>query len=119
MSCQPALLQQPAKPPIKYMYWLDYSSPRPSLLELSEQIGQMKAEIEKLIVQKKQIPYKIPLSKMPQDCRYNKLNQESKHLQNIIKKICYRAETASPSHFIWSSRIFHLILYLKITNYLL
>ena len=31
---------------------------------------------------------------MPLDTRYNKLKTESKHLQNIIKIICYRAETA-------------------------
>ncbi|GHT40177.1 hypothetical protein FACS189437_05420 [Bacteroidia bacterium] len=63
-------------------------------LELSEQIKQIEVEIEKLIAHRKQIPYKIPLSKMPEDTRYNKLNQESKHFQNIIKMICYRAETA-------------------------
>ncbi|GHT62338.1 hypothetical protein AGMMS50239_15390 [Bacteroidia bacterium] len=63
-------------------------------LELSEQIKQIEVEIEKLTTQRKQIPYKIPLSKMPEDSRYNRLNQESKHFQNIIKMICYRAETA-------------------------
>lgn len=31
---------------------------------------------------------------MPDHMRYNKLKTESKHLQNIIKIICYRAETA-------------------------
>ena len=31
---------------------------------------------------------------MPETVRYNKLKTESKHLQNIIKMICYRAETA-------------------------
>ena len=31
---------------------------------------------------------------MPEDTRYNRLHQESKTLQNIIKMICYRAETA-------------------------
>jgi hypothetical protein len=31
---------------------------------------------------------------MPEEFRYNKLNQESKHIQNIIKMICFRAETA-------------------------
>jgi hypothetical protein len=30
---------------------------------------------------------------MPQETRYNKLNRESKHLQNIVKMICFRAET--------------------------
>lgn len=31
---------------------------------------------------------------MPEQARYNKLKTESKHLQNIIKIICYRAETS-------------------------
>ena len=31
---------------------------------------------------------------MLEHARYNKLKTESKHLQNIIKIICYRAETA-------------------------
>jgi hypothetical protein len=31
---------------------------------------------------------------MPDETRYSKLNQESKYLTNIIKMICYRAETA-------------------------
>lgn len=40
------------------------------------------------------ITYKIPVSGMPLESRYTKLDQESKHLQNIVKMICYRAETA-------------------------
>ena len=31
---------------------------------------------------------------MPEDKRYNRLHLESKHFQNIIKMICYRAETS-------------------------
>ncbi len=31
---------------------------------------------------------------MPEHTRYNKLKTESKHLQNIIKIICYRAEAS-------------------------
>lgn len=34
------------------------------------------------------------VGQMPEELRYNKLKTESKHLQNIIKIICYRAETA-------------------------
>jgi uncharacterized protein YjgD (DUF1641 family) len=63
-------------------------------MKLAEEIEEIENEINSLIVSRKDIPYKIPLSKMPQDIRYNKLNQESKNLQNIIKIICYRAETA-------------------------
>jgi aminoglycoside phosphotransferase family enzyme len=31
---------------------------------------------------------------MPESTRYNKLEHESKLVQNIIKMLCYRAETA-------------------------
>ncbi len=31
---------------------------------------------------------------MPKQIRYNQLDGQSKHLQNIIKMICYRSETA-------------------------
>jgi hypothetical protein len=38
--------------------------------------------------------YKIPVAEIPLETKYSKLNQESKYLTNIIKMICYRAETA-------------------------
>jgi hypothetical protein len=63
-------------------------------LELREQIQQKESEINKLIEERKNIPYKIPVAQMPLQDRYVKLNQESKYLMNIIKMICYRAETA-------------------------
>ena len=63
-------------------------------LKHREKIEQMKSKVDTLIEQRKLIPYKITVAQMPEDIRYNKLNQESKHLQNIIKMICFRAETA-------------------------
>ena len=63
-------------------------------LELIEKIAQIEQEVEAMINKRKQIPYKIPISQMPESIRYNRLNKESKALQNIIKMICYRAETA-------------------------
>ena len=63
-------------------------------LKHSEEIKQMQSKVDTLIEQRKQIPYKISIAQMPEDIRYNKLHQESKHLQNIIKMICFRAETA-------------------------
>jgi hypothetical protein len=63
-------------------------------LTVIESIQQIDQQVTDLITQRKQIPYKIPLSQMPESTRYNQLNQESKMLQNIIKMICYRAETA-------------------------
>jgi hypothetical protein len=63
-------------------------------LELIEEIKLMEEQVEQLINKRKDIPYKIPLSQMPESIRYNQLNRESKALQNVIKMICYRAETA-------------------------
>jgi hypothetical protein len=63
-------------------------------LKLNEEITQIQSKIDELIAQRKKLPYKITIAQMPEEVRYNKLNQESKHLQNIIKMICFRAETA-------------------------
>jgi hypothetical protein len=63
-------------------------------LELKEQIQQVDTDINNLIKERKNTPYKIPVGKMPVQYRYSKLNQESKYLMNIVKMICYRAETA-------------------------
>ena len=63
-------------------------------LKLLEDIGGIEQEVDSLIQQRKQTPYKIPVSQMPESIRYNRLNKESKTLQNVIKMICYRSETA-------------------------
>jgi hypothetical protein len=47
--------------------------------------------------QRAQVTARIKLADMPNQVRYNKLKQESKMLLNIIKMICYRAETATAS----------------------
>jgi len=65
-----------------------------SRLELIEDIELIEQQVETMVSKRKEIPYKIPLSRMPEAIRYNRLNKESKALQNIIKMICYRAETA-------------------------
>ncbi|MDR0231692.1 MAG: hypothetical protein LBI82_06180 [Dysgonamonadaceae bacterium] len=63
-------------------------------LELTEEIHLIEQQVESEVNKRKEIPYKIPLSQMPESIRYNRLNKESKTLQNVIKMICYRAETA-------------------------
>jgi hypothetical protein len=63
-------------------------------LKVTEDIHCIQQEIESLVKQRSEIPYKISIGQMPESKRYNKLNQESKRVQNIIKMICYRAETA-------------------------
>jgi hypothetical protein len=63
-------------------------------LKIIETIQLIEKEIENLVNQRAKVPYKIPISQMPPSSRYNQLNNESKMVQNIIKIICYRAETA-------------------------
>lgn len=54
----------------------------------------LKEQEEALVKERKKHRYKIPLKDMPAHRRYNTVNRESKHFQNILKMICYRAETA-------------------------
>ena len=63
-------------------------------LELVEKSQQIEQELNRLKDKRKDLKYKIPLSEMPENQRYTKLHQESKYLMNILKMICYRAETA-------------------------
>jgi len=62
-----------------------------SIVETIEAKQQL---IDTLITKRGSIDGKIKLSEMPDDKRYNKLKTESRLLINIIKMICYRAETA-------------------------
>ena len=59
-----------------------------------QEIELFEAQEQEILAQRKQQPYRISIDEMPEHSRYNKLKTESKHLQNIIKIICYRAETA-------------------------
>lgn len=63
-------------------------------LAFRQEIELLEVEEQEILAQRKQQPYKISIGEMPKHARYNKLKTESKHLQNIIKIICYRAETA-------------------------
>jgi hypothetical protein len=65
-----------------------------SSLKLVEEIKLIEKEVNTIVEQRKKTARKIPISQMPEKSRYNQLNSESKHLQNVIKMICYRAETA-------------------------
>ncbi len=58
-----------------------------------KEIESLETEKQELLAERAQHPYKISIGDMPEHTRYNKLKTESKHLQNIIKIICYRAET--------------------------
>jgi len=61
------------------------------LFEKIEQHEQIEQQLQQ---QRSQISARIKLKDMPDQIRYNKLKQESKTLMNIIKMICYRAETS-------------------------
>jgi hypothetical protein len=67
------------------------------------QAGQIKAqkELDSLLGEEQQLldkrsgmPSTIKIKDMPESSRYNTLQIEGKHFQNILKMICYRAETS-------------------------
>lgn len=62
--------------------------------ELMEKIEANQQQIEQLKTEKDKLKSHIMLKEMPDQSRYNKLNTESKMLMNIVKMICYRAETS-------------------------
>ena len=63
-------------------------------IKATEAIAAFKNEKEILLQQRTAIPGKIKLKDMPDAVRYDKLKPESKLFMNVIKMICYRAETA-------------------------
>ena len=63
-------------------------------IPLLEKIETHQQTEQQIIDDRSKIPAKIKLKNMPDQLRYNKLRQESKMLINIIKMICYRAETS-------------------------
>ncbi len=46
-----------------------------------------------LINKRSSLPSRIKVKDMPEHLKYNRLDIESKHFQNIIKMICYRSES--------------------------
>lgn len=60
-------------------------------------LEQYSKEEEQLLEQRKKLQPRITLAQMPDQERYNKLKTESKILMNVIKMICYRAESAVAS----------------------
>jgi hypothetical protein len=59
-----------------------------------DQIITLNNEKEQLKQKRVNCAPKIKLSQMPEEKRYNQLKTESKLLLNVIKMICYRAESA-------------------------
>lgn len=63
-------------------------------LKVKEQLSELESEQTKLLESRAKLSCKIKIGDMDHQVRYNKLDTESKRFQNIIKMICYRAETA-------------------------
>jgi hypothetical protein len=63
-------------------------------ITLKEKVEQHELLEKQIIEQRNEIPPRITINQMPNQEKYNKLKTESKQLMNIIKMICYRAETA-------------------------
>jgi hypothetical protein len=62
-------------------------------MKLTNQINQLKDQVQDLLEQRKVQPYKIEVKDMPENEKYTTLDMEGKLFQNMIKMICYRAET--------------------------
>ncbi len=58
------------------------------------EIDTMQAEEASVLILRKEQPTHINLAQMAEPDRYNKLKTESKIFMNIIKMVCYRAETS-------------------------
>jgi len=63
-------------------------------LKVREELKNLELEENELLDKRYQVPSQIKIKDMPDQIKYNKLNSESKCFQNIIKMICYRAETS-------------------------
>ncbi len=61
--------------------------------DIENELQNLEQEEKELIVERKNYSYKIKIKEMEEQNRYNKLDFESKLFQNIIKMICYRAES--------------------------
>jgi hypothetical protein len=62
--------------------------------KVKEELTGFETDEKELLEQRSQHPYKITIKEMEEKVRYNKLDIESKLFQNVIKMICYRAETS-------------------------
>lgn len=63
-------------------------------MKIIEQIEAIKTQEKVLVEKREETAPKIKLAEMPAEKRYNQLKPEHKYFINIIKMICYRAETS-------------------------
>src|SRR5690625_3030440 len=59
-----------------------------------QQIEELHGEEQTLLEERAQYPSRIMIKDMPEEIRYNQLEGESMHFQNILKMLCYRAESS-------------------------
>ncbi len=62
--------------------------------KVKEELQEFENREKELLEQRSKLSYKITIKQMQEEARYNKLDFESKLFQNVIKMICYRAETS-------------------------
>lgn len=63
-------------------------------LETIEELEILEQQEKELLEERAKVPSQIKIDDMPDNIKYSKLDAESKCFQNIIKMICYRAETS-------------------------
>lgn len=63
-------------------------------LKIKEELVVLEVDEKTIIANRKLQPYYITIGQMPEETKYNRLKIEAKYIQNIVKMICYRAETA-------------------------
>jgi len=66
-------------------------------MQYKQLLDEYNLEESELYMERKKLQPRIRLSQMPEEKRYNKLKTESKIFMNVIKMICYRAESAVAS----------------------
>ncbi len=62
--------------------------------KLIQQIDELMEKVKQLTEERTTHHYKIPIKDMPPQQRYNQIKPERNQFLNIIKMICYRAETS-------------------------
>lgn len=63
-------------------------------IKIKEELNKLAGLEKEWLGERAQVPSRIKIGEMPEDMKYVKLHTESKRFQNIIKIICYRAETS-------------------------
>lgn len=64
------------------------------IVNIEKELELLRENEQELLNIRATISYKIKVKDMPEESKYNRLHLESKHFLNIIKMICYRAETS-------------------------